>query len=247
MPRLSLLLFLALAGCEASRETVVRVVIPGPDSVLTPVSGLGLVALPYDRDSVLRALEARARSPRPATAELDSLFARFRGPFAAYSRAAFDAGRLRDSLATLKRRLDGLSRNAPEYRQLYAEFARLSEDFKAVEAREAETRKALDAARGTFVSKSDPLRARVRAWEDTTYMGYDSIVRGLTERARRPHAADTTDATGHASLTLVGGPWWIYARSWDATDPNSEWYWNVPVTGDTVLLDARSGRRRPRY
>ncbi|HET8623017.1 MAG TPA: hypothetical protein VFM14_05605 [Gemmatimonadales bacterium] len=247
MPRLSLLLLLALAGCEASRETVVRVVIPGPDSVPTPVSGLGLVALPYDRDSVLRALEARARSPRPNTDQLDSLFGQFRGPFAAYSRAAFDAGRLRDTLAKLKSRLDSLPRNAPEYRQLYGEFARLTGELGAAEQREAETRKGLDAARGTFVSKSDPLRTRVRAWEDTTYRGYDSIVRELTERARRPHAADTTDATGHASLTLVGSPWWIYARSWDATDPNSEWYWNVPVTGDTVVLDARTGRRRPRY
>ncbi len=221
--------------------------IPGPDSIPTPVSGLGLVALPYDRDSVLGALEARARTPRPATAELDTLFAQFREPFAAYSRAAWDAGRLRDSLALLKSRLDGLPRNAPEYRELYASFGRLSEGLKEPEAREAETRRALDAARGTFVSRSDPLRGRVRAWEDSAYSGYDSIVRGLTERSGRAAAADTTDATGRASFTLRGRPWWIYSRSWDATDPNSEWYWNVPVTGDTVVLDARSGRRRPRY
>ncbi len=221
--------------------------IPGPDSIPTPVSGLGLVALPYDRDSVLGALEARARSPRPPTAELDSLFARFRGPFAAYSQAAFEAGRLRDTLATLKARLDALPRNAPEYRDLYAGFGRLSEELKKAEAREAEARKVLDAARGTFVSRSDSARRRVRAWEDSAYMGYDSIVRGITERSGRAPVADTTDATGHASVTLRGKPWWIYARSWDATDPNSEWYWNVPVTGDTVVLDPRSGRRRPRY
>jgi hypothetical protein len=121
VPRLSLFLLLALAGCDAttSRETVVRVLIPGPDSIPTPVAGLGLVALPYNRDSVLAELEARARAPRPTTADLDSLFAEFRGPFAAYSKAAFEAGRLRDSLARLKSRLDGLSRSAPEYRELY--------------------------------------------------------------------------------------------------------------------------------
>jgi len=248
VPRLSLLLLLTLFGCDAtaSSETVARVLIPGPDSVPTPVSGLGLVALPYNRDSVLTALEARARTPRPPTAELDTLFAQFRGPFAAYSVAAFEAGRLRDSLAALKLKLDSLPRSAPAYRDLYASFARLSERLQEAAAREAETRKALDAARGTFVNRSDSLRARVRAWEDSTYMGYDSIVRGITERLRRPAAADTTDATGHATLTLVGKPWWIYARSWDATDPNAEWYWNVPVAGDTVVLDHRSGRRRPR-
>ena len=35
-----------------------------------------------------------------------------------------------------------------------------------------------------------------------------------------------------AKLTLVPGRWWIYARSWDANDPNAEWYWNVPVDSD---------------
>lgn len=221
--------------------------IPGPDSIPTPVSGLGLVALPYDRDSVLSALESRARSPRPSTTELDSLFATFRGPFAAYSRAAWEAGRLRDTLAALKTRLDSLPRNAPEYRELYASFGTLSEGLAEAEARETDTRRALDAARATFVSRSDSLRARVRAWEDSAYAGYDSIVRGLAERSGRRGVADTTDASGRASLTLRGQPWWVYARSWDATDPNSEWYWNVPVAGDTVVLDPRSGRRRPRY
>ena len=49
--------------------------------------GVGVVALPYDRDSVLASLEARAGSPRPHTARLDTLFARFRGPFVAYTTA----------------------------------------------------------------------------------------------------------------------------------------------------------------
>ncbi|MBA3556217.1 MAG: hypothetical protein H0W29_15875, partial [Gemmatimonadales bacterium] len=52
------LLAAATAACEGSRDLAVRVSIPGPDSVETPVSGIGLVALPYDRDSVLAALEA---------------------------------------------------------------------------------------------------------------------------------------------------------------------------------------------
>ena len=211
------------------------------------MSGLGLVALPYDRDSVLAALEARAPSPRPPTAELDSLFARFRGPFAAYSRAAWEAGRLRDTLARLKGSLDTLPRDALAYRELYAVFGRSSEALKAAEAREAETRKSLDAARRAFIARSDSLRGRLRAWEDSAYAGYDSVVRGLAERAGREAVADTTDPAGRATLTLRGGPWWIYARSWDATDPNAEWYWNVPVAGDTVVLDPGTGRRKPRY
>ena len=51
----SLVALAGLTGCERPRDIAVRVSIPGPDSVETPVTGVGLVALPYDRDSVLAA------------------------------------------------------------------------------------------------------------------------------------------------------------------------------------------------
>jgi len=225
----------------------VRVSIPGPDSVAAPVAGIGLVALPYDRDSVLRALEASARSKRPPTTQLDSLFQAFRGPFAEYAGASFAAEKLRAALAALKHHLDSLPRNAPEYRDLYARFGRVSNDLAAAEKRETAARVALAAARMKFVSRSDSLRGRIRSWEDSTYQGYDSIVRALaTARGRQP-VADTTGADGWAHLHLVGGPWWVYARSWDATDPNAEWYWNTPLPGDTVQLTPGTGARRPKY
>ena len=95
-----------LIACERPRTVAVRVSIPGPDSVETPVTGIGLVALPYDRDSVLAALARNARSPRPDTTELQRLFREFRGPFTAYTATAFAAGQLHDSLERLKARLD---------------------------------------------------------------------------------------------------------------------------------------------
>src|SRR5207244_13094861 len=85
--------------------------------------GVGLVALPDDRDSVLRELERRARTPRPPTAPLESLFAGFRGPFTAYSAATLRLAKLRDSLAAAKAELDTLPRDAPAYSQLYAVLA----------------------------------------------------------------------------------------------------------------------------
>lgn len=238
---------LALGGlaCETPRDIAVRVSIPGPDSVETPVTGIGLVALPYDRDSVLTELEASAKSPRPATALLDSLFAVFRGPFTGYSSATFRLGKLRDSLAMVQRELDSLGRDTPQYSVLYARFGRLSDSIPPAEARAQAARTALDKARSAFVARSDSLRAAVRQWEDSTYREYDSIVRGLSRK--RAAVTDTTGADGWAHLHLPPGRWWIYARSWDATDPNAEWYWNVPVTEDTLLLSSRTGRRQARY
>ena len=134
------LLLAGLGACEKPRPLAVRVSIPGPDSVETPVTGVGLVALPYDRDSVLKALEQRARTPRPPTAPLDSLYAAFRGPFVAYSLATIRLGRLRDSLAATKTALDSIPRSAPGYSQQYAEFGRLTDSLRAAQDRVNRTR-----------------------------------------------------------------------------------------------------------
>jgi len=237
----------AVVACEGSRDVAVRVSIPGPDSTETPASAVGLVALPYDRDSVLAAMEASARSKRPATAELDSLFAAFRTPFNAYSTATLRATTLADSLAEVKSRLDSLPRNAPEYAKLFAAFERLSDSLSHAKRSAEAARRTLDDARAAFVPRSESLRAVIRQWEDSTYRGYDSIVRNLTAQRRQDAVTDTTDARGWASFHLRPGRWWIYGQSWDATDPNQRWYWNVPVDGDTVLLSSRTGERRPRY
>jgi hypothetical protein len=242
------LLLAGIAACEKPRPLAVRVSIPGPDSVETPVSGVGLVALPYDRDSVLRALEQRARTPRPPTAPLESLFAAFRGPFTAYSVATIRLNQLRDSLANTKAALDSLPRDAPGYAQQYAVFGRLTDSLRAAQDRAERTRTALDRARREFTVRGDSLRRQMRQWEDSTYEGYDSIVQGLARRAGREAVTDTTGSDGWAHLTLPPGRWWVYARSWDATDPNSEWYWNVPAPPrDTLILSSRSARRQARY
>jgi hypothetical protein len=237
----------AVTACERPRTVAVRVSIPGPDSVETPVTGIGLVALPYDRDSVLRALARTARTPHPDTTELQRLFREFRGPFTAYTAAAFAAGQLRDTLERLKTRLDSMPRGSAEYRERYAEFGRLTDSLTALQRRSEERRSELDRARAAFVERSDSLRAAIRHWEDSTYLGYDSITNALAAGRRREPVTDTTGADGWAHFSLRGGPWWIYGRSWDATDPNAEWYWNVPADQDTILLSSRTGRQRPRY
>jgi hypothetical protein len=237
----------AIAGCKSARAVAVRVSIPGPDAVETPASGVGVVALPYDRDSVLASLEARAAGPRPHTAEMDTLFAHFRGPFIAYTTTTYAAGQLRDSLAALQGRLDSLGRGSPQYRSLHARLSRLSDSLASIEIRGERARAALSRARADFVSRSASLRTAIRQWEDSTYRGWDSIVERLAKARGLEPVTDTTDATGWARFTLAPGKWWIYARAWDTSDPNSEWYWNLPVEGDTVLLSSRTGQQRPRY
>jgi hypothetical protein len=225
----------------------VRVSVPGQDAVETPASGVGVVALPYDRDSVLASLEARAGRPRPYTAKMDSLFALFRGPFIAYTTTAYAAGKLRDSLTRLQDQLDSVGGGNPQYQTLHARIARLSDSLASTEARSKRAQATLSRARSDFVARSESLRTAIRQWEDSTYHGWDSIVENLARSRRLEPVTDTTDATGWARFSLAPGKWWIYARAWDTSDPNSEWYWNVPVNRDTVLLSSRTGRQQPRY
>jgi hypothetical protein len=239
--------FAGVTACERPRDVAVRVSIPGPDSVETPVTGVGLVALPYDRDSVLAALESSAATPRPDTTALDSLFRAFRVPFVTYTGTVQRTERVRDSLDRLRARLESLPRNTPEYREEYAGFSRLNDSLGAAQERTERARQTLDRARAEFVDRSESLRARIRHWEDSTYRGYDSITRNLAARRRQDPRTDTTGGDGWARFQLPPGDWWIYGRSWDATDPNAEWYWNLPVTGDTLLLSSRTGRQRRRY
>lgn len=242
----SLALLLALAACEHSQIRV-RAAIPGPDGTLEPASGLALVALPYDRDSVLAAFEAAAPTPRPHPGALDSLVDQFREPFVSYTRLALAAERWRDTLDLLRLRLDSLPRGAEAYRTLYAQFVTRADSLAALQRSAEAARRRLDVVRRDVVPRIDSLRREVAQWEDSTFRAYDDTVRALQRRIGRPVVSDTTGPDGTTLVVLPRGPWWIYARSWDVNDPYAYWYWNVRVQGDTVALTPANAEHRPRY
>lgn len=213
-----------------------------------PAPGIPLIAIPYDRDSILAALEARASTPRPSTAVLDSFISRFRVPFAAYAALSDTVSAIRDTLQQLKAQVDSLDRASPEYRQKYGAFMELTSRRTDAEKRQATAGKALEAARKPIGARGDSARAALKAWENTTFAGYEQITTGLTNTNATRGVTDTTDSDGRVTLVLPrGGRWWIYARTFDASDPNAEWYWNVPVTGDSLVLSPANATRRNRY
>jgi hypothetical protein len=243
---MSVVFLLALAAC-GGREVRIEAAIPGPDSVDAPVAQLGFVALPYDRDSVLSMLESRSPRPAALTQQLDTLFQRFRGPFISYASQAYRVQSLEASLGRIKLRLDSLPRGSQVYDSLYQTFTADSDSLALAHRRRDDTQRELGVVRNSLASRIDSLRQQMAGWKDTTYRGYDSITKLLGSGIGREPIADSTGRDGSAVIRLPHGHWWIYARSWDAWDPNSEWYWNVPVTGERVVLDRATGRRLPRY
>lgn len=225
----------------------VQVLVPDLAGVDTPIPGVLVVALPYDRDSIIRAMEQRASTSRPHTETLDSLFQAFHQPFLAFSRVAWQVEQLTRQHDSLERAVKAAAADSPAATELTARL-RATDDARTSLVAPLETaRKALSDARDTLWPRIEKLRVDARQWQVSTYAGYDTVTRTLTTGHMRANMADTTDALGWAKPRITPGTWWIHARSPDPQDPNFEWYWNVPVTGDTIRLGPATGRRLPRY
>jgi hypothetical protein len=247
MSRVAPLVLLLLAACNGPRRVAVQVLVPDLAGIDTPIPGAVIAALPYDRDSIIASMERRAATKRPNTDILDSLFQAFHDPFLAFSRAAWrveQTGRRRDSVARARASAPA---GSPAGKELDARLRALDDSLEALGPALERARTALSAARDTLWPRIEQLRAAAKAWEASTYAGYDTLVRSQTTDKMQTPSADTTGAAGWATLRLLPGAWWIHARSPDPQDPNFQWYWNVPLTGDTVRLNPASGRRLPRY
>jgi hypothetical protein len=212
----------------------------------TPLPGIVVTALPYDRDSILAIVERRAAGPRPHTRSLDSLFQAFRGPFLSFARVAWRVDQLqrrRDSLVLQRQQASSeAARGELEARQRSVE-----DSLRLLSPELARRRAELAAARDTLWPRMEQLRADVGRWESTAYAGYDSVLRASTRMRFREGLSDTTDATGWAHLVLPSGRWWISTRTPDPEDPNAQWYWNLPVGADTLRLSPANARHLSRY
>ncbi len=115
-------------------------------------------------------------------------------------------------------------------------------------ADQAAARGAYDRLRQGLAPTLDSLRQVQQAWRARAYGGYDTLTLALIHRLTRDPFTDTTDTHGIAVVRpRMGGPRWVTVSTCDANDPYSEWYWNVPLTGDTLRLSPANARRRTRF
>lgn len=212
--------------------------LPDAAGVYGPAPGVVVMALPYDRDSLLTSLENAAPRPRPSTRELDSLFQAFRAPFEESTRLAARVERLRAAL----RRLEGPGTDP-------AAVLAIRDSLVIAEAAAAAAAERLAATRAAVNPRIDSLRRLMREWEDEAFGSYGDITQSLTGNQLTATIADTTDSGGEATLWLPPGTrtWWIHARSFNSGDPNAEWYWNVVMDAPRITLDSTNARLRPRY
>jgi hypothetical protein len=131
----------------------------------------------------------------------------------------------------------------PDTAELMALLDSLRRTYRADGGRDAMTR-----LQGRIAPRIEALRAAQAAWRSQTFRAYDSATYALIRRIARDPFADTTDAAGIAVVTPPkGGRWWVTASLWDPSDPWSEWYWNLPLAGDTVRLTPATATHRNRF
>src|SRR5262249_7052252 len=108
--------------------------------------------------------------------------------------------------------------------------------------------KAFDRLYGSVHARMVQLQVSQHAWRDSAYGGWDTLTLALTHRLTRDPFTDTTDQRGVAvDSPRMSGPWWVTLTMWDAADPYSEWYWNVPLVGDTLRLSPANAEHRTRF
>lgn len=247
MSRVAALALLVLAACSGPRQVAVQVLVPDLAGAETPIPGVAVAALPYDRDSLIETMERRAGTGRPHTQALDSLFQAFHGPFLDMSRTAWQVEQTSRRLDSVDKALAAAPPGSPAAGELTSARRGIADSLAAQSTALERARRALGAARDTLWPRIERLRTEARAWQQTTYAGYDTLSRSQTTDKMRMITSDTTGATGWATLRIRPGTWWIHTRAPDPQDPNFEWYWNVPLVGDTVRLNPATGRRHPRY
>jgi hypothetical protein len=199
----------------------------GASGEVKAVKDLPIRLVPYDRDVLFDSLQAAHPVPQPAIP--DTLLAMREAMAAAqaeWNEAERRWGIVRDSLATISKALEGMSRAGGEYRLLFR-------DFQDLEPQESALRRQSDAAFQRFtnlqsqvVAQSEEIRILREQWEDEAFESVDQLIYARLKELGRQELADTTTAAGVAQFKAQPGKWWVTARY---ELPYQELYWNIPV------------------
>jgi hypothetical protein len=237
-----------MAGC--SGEAVVLAQIENEAGETTPLSGIEVRYLPYDRDVIFDSLQAAADRPEPAPPdsllELQSAIATAQ---AAWSTATERWNTARDSLRAINTRLDNLPRQSAEYRLLYRDFGDQEGRSAAAERQMNTLFEDYTELQQRYTSQAQEYALLLEQWGDEAFSDIQSVVDARLEAAGREEVFDTTDANGIVRTALPKGQWWVHARYELVYD---ELYWNEPIDvagGDPVqlTLNRANAEVRPVY
>ena len=237
-----------LAACGGG-EIVVQAQTQTDDGQVSPLAGLPVEALPYDRDAVFDSLTAAYSTPEPQIpAALSALQDSIAAANQEWTQATADWNAARDSVQKLNEQLQGMNRTSGDYIVLYRVVNGLFAEVDRAEAAMNREFQRFTNLQNRYATQAEETQRARAQWADAAYADVDVALTERLKASRRQMAADTTDANGVARLTgLRSGEWWIHARY---ELPFAELYWNVPVTVDgeavQVQLTRETAEVRPK-
>jgi hypothetical protein len=215
-----------LTACGGS-EVVVQVYTER-EGQPSPVAGLEVRALPYDRDALFDSLRAAYGTPEPEVPpELSQLRDSIAAANTQWSQMNARWGEGRDSLRTLLEAMEGIPRMNPRYLPLFNRYTALEREVNAAKTASDQAFARFEALQARYATRADEVRLAREQWGDAAYADVDRIIADRLREMRLETAVDTTDANGIARFRgLRNRDWWVHAR-YDL--PFDELYWNVPI------------------
>ena len=223
----AILASLSLAACGAADVSVV--VALGDDTESTPLDGVEVQILPYDRDQVFDSLEAASPTPEPEIPE-DLLAAREEIAQAQQNWLDLEArwGTLRDTLQRLNTRLEELNPGEGLYRAIFNEWQDLEAELNRAERQRDGAFNTFNSLQQATIERMDSMRIVQADWGDQAFADVSLVIMAKVNEAGLDIVMDTTDASGIADFQdgVAPGMYWVHARH---ELPYDELYWNVPI------------------
>ena len=234
-----------LAACDGG-EVVVQVYTE-QDGQPTPVSGLPVRALPYDRNAIFDSLRAEYGTPEPEVPqELNALRDSIAAANQQWSQMNARWAEGLDSLRILRDAMDQIPRMNPRYLPMFNRFNALEREVNTAKQQSDASFARFEALNDRYATRADETRLAREQWADAAYADIDRVIDSRLREMRLQEAVDTTDANGVARFRgLRRGDWWIHAR-YDL--PFDELYWNVPLEAGTqeLQLTRQNAEVRPK-
>jgi hypothetical protein len=242
-------LLLTALGCGGAEYEPVTVKVQAPDRTgkVVPIAGAELTLLPFDIDSLYKALEAKNQAgPEPSAEALEALYQAFNSADTALPRADSMIGARQAALEQIK------DRASDEYRTAFKEFEQAQK-----------TRDSIAAARDSAEARYSPAREaynRARlTWETSAWDQFNDVQEKLYKQAKAPHDSagkeiawrHKTGEDGTFKIWVGPGRWWIAGRTAVPGSVHDVYRWNEPFTVDggpvTVELTGDKAKKIKTY
>ena len=221
-------LMAAVLGCGGGdfQPVTVRVQAPDVSGKVVPVVGAEFTLLPFDIDSLYKALEEKNQAgPTPQTDSIEALFQAYTQADEALPRS--------DSLLSVKQSaLEGIrDRTSDAYREAFAAYqnAQKERDSLATER---------DSLNATYAPALEAYKKARQTWETSAWDGFTAAQEKAYAAVEAPHDSAGEETTwkhktgedGTFKFWVKPGRWWLAGRVGVPGSVHEVYRWNVPIT-----------------